>query len=167
MKSQKTKFAGIIIASLLMIVGTNLQAQNDGPPQRQERGKQVMHQRGPQGKQDDAGPRGPRIPNLSEEQASQLKTIHLKSEKAALPLKNQVGEKEARLKTLTTSVDFDAKAVNNVIDEIGNLKNDLMKLKVASGQEIKSILTEEQLLFFNKQMGQERGQKGPKQGRQR
>lgn len=167
MKSQKTKFAIIFAAALLMVVGTNLQAQNDGPPQRQERGKQEMHQKGPQGKQREAGHQGPRIPNLSEEQESQLKTIHLKSEKAALPLKNQVGEKEARLKTLTTSVDFDAKAVNKVIDEIGSLKTDLMKLKVTSGQEIKSILTEEQLLFFNKQMGLERGNKGPKQGRQR
>ena len=167
MKSQKTKFAIIFAAALLMVVGTNLQAQNDGPPQRQERGKQEMRQTGPQGKQGKASPRGPRIPNLSEEQASQLKVIHIKSEKAALPIKNQVGEKEARLRTLTTSVGYDAKAVNNVIDEIGYLKNDLMKLKVASGQEIKSILTEEQLLFFNKQMGIERGNKGPKQGRQR
>ena len=93
-----------------------------------------------------------------------MKTIHLKSEKAALPLKNQVNEKEARLRTLTTSTDFDAKAVNKVIDEIGILKSDLMKMKIASTQEIKLILTEEQLLFFDKQIGQNRG---PKQGRKR
>jgi Spy/CpxP family protein refolding chaperone len=167
MKSQKTKFAGILVAALLMIVGTNLQAQNDGPPQRQERGKQEMHQRGPQGKQGESGPRGPRIPNLSEAQESQLKTIHINAEKASLPIKNEVGEKEARLKTLTTSADFDAKAVNKVIDEIGSLKSDLMKLKVASTQEVKSILTEEQLLFFNKQIGAKRGPQGQQQGRKR
>ncbi len=164
MKSQKTKFASIFAAALIMLVGTNLQAQNDGPPQRHERGKQEMHQKGPQGKQEEVGPPGPRIPNLSEEQANQMKTIHLKSEKAALPLKNQVNEKEARLRTLTTSRDFDAKAVNKVIDEIGILKSDLMKMKIASTQEIKLILTEEQLLFFDKQIGQNRG---PKQGRKR
>ena len=158
MKSQKKKFASILVAALLMIVGSNLQAQNDGPPQRQERGKQAMHQRGTQGQRGEQGPKGPRIPNLSEEQESQLKTIHLKSEKEALPIKNQVGEKEARLKTLTTASNFDAKAVNNIIDEIGTLKSDLMKLKIGTNQEVKSILTEEQLIFFNKQMGERRGQ---------
>ena len=61
MKSQKTKFASIFAAALIMLVGTNLQAQNDGPPQRHERGKQEMHQKGPQGKQEEVGPRGPRI----------------------------------------------------------------------------------------------------------
>lgn len=164
MKSQKTKFASLLAAVLIMIGSTNLQAQNDGPPNRQgndRNDRMEMQRRGPQEEQ---GTRGPRIPNLSEEQESQLKAIHLKSEKAALPLKNQVGEKEARLQTLTTSMDFDAKAVNNIIDEIDTLKSDLMKLKITSNQEVKAILTEEQLIFFNKKTGEKRG---PQQGRKR
>ena len=164
MKSQKSKVTGLIVAAILMITGTNLQAQNDGPPQRQEREKPVMHQRGPQGKHTDKDQRGIRIPNLNEEQKAQLKAIHLKTEKEALPLKNKVGEKEARLKTLTTSEKFDVRAVNLVIDEIGSLKSDLMKFKVAAGQEIKQILTEEQLVFFNNHAGKEQG---PQHGRRR
>jgi periplasmic protein CpxP/Spy len=167
MKSQKTKSASIFAAALLMVVGANLQAQNDGPPHLQERSKQEMHQRGQQGKQGEASLRGPRIPNLSEEQTTQMKAILLESNKERLPLKNQLGEKEARLKTLTTSAAFDAKAVNNVIDEIGNIMNDLMKLKVASDQKVKSILNEEQLLLFNKHMAHEMRQRGPQQGRLR
>jgi Spy/CpxP family protein refolding chaperone len=89
------------------------------------------------------------IPNLTEAQQEQLKGFHIAAEKSALPLKNQVAEKEARLKTLTTSESYDAKAVDKVIDEIGKLRTDLFKLKVSTEQKVKSILTEEQLVFVN------------------
>ncbi len=168
MKVQKIKFISFIIMMFMIVGGSALNAQRpDGPPKGQE-GKAEMHQRGSQGEQ---GQKGPRIPGLTEEQKEQMKAIRLKSEKAALPLKNQVGEKEARLRTLTTSEDYNANAVNKVIEEVGAIKTELMKLKVATGQEIKQILTEEQLVFFNNHAGKGPGQgpkgKGPQQGRGR
>ncbi len=168
MKSQKLKSAGIAVIILLLISGTNLFAQRPDHPQRGQQGGPEMHQRGEQGQK---GPKGLRIPNLTEEQKEQLKTIHINEEKEALPLKNQVAEKEARLRTLTTSEEYNERVVNSVIDEISELKGSLMKLKVATGQEIKKILTDEQVVFFNNHIGKMKGGqgkgKGPQQGRGR
>lgn len=102
--------------------------------------------------------RGPEIPNLTEAQESQLKEFHLQEMKKAQPIENLVAEKEARLNTLTTAEKYAEKAVNKVIEEIGDLKTDLAKLKVAGQHQIKSILTEEQLVFFNQHQP-----KGPKE----
>ena len=147
MKTQRSKWSGILAAALLL-TSVNVIAQNrsdrEGPrPPRKEMAKGGEHEMA------ERGPKRPMIPNLTEAQQEQLKGFQVAAEKSALPLKNQVAEKEARLKTLTTSESYDAKAVDKVIDEIGKLRTDLFKLKVSTEQKVKSILTEEQLVFFN------------------
>ncbi|MFY0593992.1 Spy/CpxP family protein refolding chaperone [Roseivirga sp.] len=165
MKTQNLKKYGFALATLVFL-GTSAQAQRFQGNERPDRPQQEMKQgqKLAMGKQH--GPQGPKIPNLTEEQKEQLHSFRLESEKASLPIKNQVAEKEARLKTLVTSESYNEKAVNKVIEEIGDLKTGLMKLKVAEGQKVKNILNEEQLVAFNNQIAQglkQRMGKGPGQ----
>lgn len=160
MKTQKLKKYGLIIVAVLFTSASAVQAQRFEEGERPERPRKEMKQgQKPQQEMANRGPRGPQIPNLSEEQKEQLHGFKLEMDKSALPLKNQVAEKEARLNTLKTAESYDAKAVNKVIEEIGDLKTDLMKLHVAQTEKIKNILTDEQVVAFNNQLA-----KGPKQG---
>lgn len=163
MKTQNLKKYGLIIVAILFTSASFAQAQRFEQGERPERPRQEMKQgQKPQGGMEERGPKGPQIPNLTEEQKEQLQSFRLEMDKNALPLKNQVAEKEARLNTLTTASSYDAKAVNKVIEDIGDLKTDLMKLQVGQAEKVKSILTEEQLVAYNKQLA-----KGPKKGPQK
>ncbi|OEK05749.1 Spy/CpxP family protein refolding chaperone [Roseivirga misakiensis] len=159
MKTQKLKRYGFALATLLFL-GTTAQAQRFQSNDRPEHPPQEMVKGQKPGKGQEQGHKGPKIPNLTEEQKEQLHSFRLESEKTSLPIRNEVAEKEARLKTLVTAESYNEKAVNKVIEEISELKTSLMKLKVAEGQKVKSILTEEQLVIFNNQIAE-----GPKQGK--
>jgi len=69
--------------------------------------------------------------------------------KEMLPLKNELAEKMAHLKTLTTKDKVDMAAINATIDEIVVIKGKMMKLQVAHKQEIRKLLTEEQRIIFD------------------
>lgn len=93
------------------------------------------------------------LPGLTEEQSKKidaLKTTHLKE---MMPLKNQMDEKKAQLKTLTTGDKVDMATVNKKIDEIGALKTDMMKKREAHRQEVRKILNDEQRLMFDMHHG--------------
>lgn len=158
MKNQKSKWLGMLAIVTLLATSLNVNAQ-------EFRGKEIpsknrMEQRQKPGPEHDR----PEIPNLTEEQQNQLKSFHMEEMKKAQPIENLVAEKEARLNTLTSAEKYDEKAVNKVIEEIGILKTDLVKMKVATQHQIKSILTEEQLLAFNKRQPKK---ERPDQGRRR
>ncbi len=139
----------VIALAIIMVLGTvNVQAQDQRGPHPQQDGKEQM-QRGQHGPKRQ-GP--PPIPGLTEEQKDQMKSIHVATEKATLPVKNQIGEKEARLRTLVTAESYDERAVNKLLDEIGDLKTEVEKTKVASLQKVKEVLNDEQLLVFYKHM---------------
>ncbi len=160
MKKENLKKYGLVILMVVFTGAFSAQAQQQRG-NRPQAGQEQMGPRGQQGKEaSEKGPRGPQIPNLTEEQKEQMHSFRVSFEKEALPLKNQVGEKEARLRTLTTAEKYDERAVNKVIEEIGDLKTAVMKLEIAQKQKVKSILTEEQIVAFNSQMA-----KGPKSGR--
>jgi len=93
--------------------------------------------------------RGSKIPNLTDAQKEQLKEVKIKLQKETLPLKNALGEKRARLNTLTTTEGSSDKEINKVIEEIGGLETKMMKAKIASKMEVKKFLTEEQRLFLD------------------
>lgn len=161
MKKENLKKYGMVVLVMLFVGASNVQAQQ---MRRGQRPNPQEQQHGQKGKEmNERGPRGPHIPNLSEEQKEQMKSFKIALEKEALPIKNQVGEKEARLRTLTTSDSYNENAVNKVIDEIGELKTELMKLKVANKAKVKEILTDEQLVFFNNHAG--KGGKDKKGGK--
>ncbi|HRH34517.1 MAG TPA: periplasmic heavy metal sensor [Catalimonadaceae bacterium] len=89
------------------------------------------------------------ISNLTAAQNSKIKELTLQLKKEILPLKNAIGEKMARLKTLETSEKTDISGIHSTIDEIQNLKSKMMKLKATYKQEIRKILTTEQRLEFD------------------
>lgn len=87
--------------------------------------------------------------NLSDEQKQKMKDIRFKTEKEVLPLKNQLAEKKARLKTLTTVDKPDMNEINKTIDEMSALRSQIEKKRVASKMEVRSLLTDEQRLLFD------------------
>ena len=159
MKSNAFKSRVIGSLIVLMILSVSVQAQDRKGPHPPRHEQMEKGERGP-GKAEH-----PPIPDMTEEQQEQMKAIRLEVEKAALPLHNQIGEKEARLKTLVSAADYDERAVNKVLDEIGTLKTSVRKLEVASLQKVKEVLTEDQLLIFYKHLDKQPGPKGGQRGR--
>jgi len=148
----------VIALAIIMVVGTvSVQAQDQRGPHPQQDGKEQM-QRGQHGPKRQ-GP--PPIPGLTDEQKDQMKDIRVETEKNVMPVRNQIGEKEARLRTLVTADSYDERAVNKVLDEIGDLKTEVEKIKVASLQKVKEVLNDEQLLVFYKHMDKKGKGQGP------
>ncbi|MEQ8523708.1 Spy/CpxP family protein refolding chaperone [Gracilimonas sp.] len=87
--------------------------------------------------------------DLSDEQNEQIQSIHLNGQKAMLPLRNQMREKNARLLSLTTGDEFDEAAVNTLITEISDLNASMMTMRISHRQQIRSLLTEEQQVKFD------------------
>lgn len=100
-----------------------------------------------------------RIPNLTDEQEAkidELRTAHLKE---VTPLRNQLNEKRARLQTLESAEKADMNEINKTIDEIAQLKANIMKKGAAHRAAVASQLTDEQKVFFNSRHGH-RGERG-------
>lgn len=117
-----------------------------GQKNKEEKGKAQTEASAPKSK-------GQRGMNLSDEQKQKMKDIHLKTSKEVLPLKNQLAEKKAHLKTLTTVEKPDMNEINKTIDEMSALRNQIMKKKVAAKMEVRSILNDEQRLMFDMKDG--------------
>lgn len=98
-----------------------------------------------------------RIPDLTEEQQAKLKSLRTETQKQVLPLRNQIGEKKARLKSLTTAEEPDMKSIDKLIEEIGDLKTQIAKLRAATHQKVRAELTEDQRLFLDTHMGKQKG----------
>jgi Spy/CpxP family protein refolding chaperone len=67
---------------------------------------------------------------------------------------------KARQKTLTTADNTDMKAINANIDEITKIQNQLMKKSVAMKQQFRSLLNDEQKVWYDSRSmkkGQQRG----------
>ena len=104
------------------------------------------------------------IPDLTDEQETKIENLKTAHMKEMLPLKNQMGEKRAQLKTLTTADKVDMAAVNKKIDEIGSLKVEMMKKKEAHRQDVRALLNDNQRLYFDMHKGKGYGHKGGKRG---
>lgn len=138
-----TIFKTVLLSLLLVgMTGTALAQQ---PPDRVMKKERMEKMREMRQHHD----RMPRIPDLTDQQKEQIKDIMLTTRQAVLPLQNQMREKAARLKTLRTAEKVDMEAVNSVIEEIGDIRTQIMKTRVASEQEIRELLTEEQRVIFD------------------
>jgi Spy/CpxP family protein refolding chaperone len=87
--------------------------------------------------------------DLSDEQATAMKKIHLNGQKAMLPLRNKMREEQARLQTLTTSDSFDKSAVQKTVNTITQIRAELMMEQVTHHQKVRELLTEEQRIKFD------------------
>jgi len=128
------------IAALLLVAGSVF-AQQPG-----------MHEQGP-GREGMHGCRMSKhkrmMPDLTEEQQEKIKALRVKHMEALKPLRNELGEKKARLRTLTTSDKVNMSEINKVIEDIGRMKTEMMKLKEQHRQEVRRLLTDEQRVMFD------------------
>ena len=88
-------------------------------------------------------------PFFTAEQKEQVKQIRLETAKQVKPFRNELRELMAHQKTLTTAENTDMKAINANIEKMSDVKTEIAKIHAAQHQEIRSLLTEEQLLKFD------------------
>lgn len=103
--------------------------------------------------------------NLTDAQKETFKQSMLAVQKQLQPIRNELGEAEARQKTLTTVDKPDMAAVNKNIEKIGALKVEMAKIQVKHHLEMRAQLTDEQRLkfdLFKHQMKDGKGMKGPR-----
>lgn len=135
----------LLLAGIVMISLFSITASAQGPG----RGRGM----GPGAGKDDCMAA---IPGLTDEQRTaieELRSVHFR--KAEL-IRAEIGEKEARMKTLKLAEKQDVKAIDGTIDEISKLRGDLMKQREAHQREVKALLNDEQKAFFNSRTGKNR-----------
>lgn len=98
--------------------------------------------------------------NLTDAQKEAFKQSRLALEKQMLPIRNEIGEAEARQKTLTTAEKPDLAAINKNIEKIGGLKVEMAKVQVKHRLDMRAQLTEEQRLKFDRTKNHMRGDRG-------
>ena len=86
---------------------------------------------------------------LSDEQREEFKKIRMEQTKKDTRARNLLKEKHARLKVLQTADKPDMKEIDKTIDEIASIRAQAMKERAADRQKIRSMLTEEQRIYFD------------------
>ncbi len=86
---------------------------------------------------------------LTDQQREEIKKIRMERMKERTQTRNQLKEKQAKLEVLQTADKPDMKEINKVIDEIASVKVQDMKANAANRQKIRSLLTEEQRIYFD------------------
>jgi len=98
---------------------------------------------------------------FTEEQQEAMKTLRLETASKVKPYKNKLHELMAHQQTLTTANNADLKAINKNIDEMSGAKTEIAKIMAAQQQQVRSLLTEEQLLRFDsKKNNRNKGKRG-------
>eukprot|EP00764_Aduncisulcus_paluster_P008136 gnl/Carplike_NY0171/2653_a3566_583.p1 GENE.gnl/Carplike_NY0171/2653_a3566_583~~gnl/Carplike_NY0171/2653_a3566_583.p1 ORF type:complete len:187 (+),score=13.32 gnl/Carplike_NY0171/2653_a3566_583:42-602(+) len=162
MKVMKRKILGItVIAAVLISVVAYAQK---GEPRKKFPQKDEMQMR------PDFGPRGQENHFFTEEQQETIKKIRLETAKEIKPLRNKLQEMEARQHTLTTAENADMNAIYKNIEEIAGVKTEIAKIQAEKHQEVRKLLTDEQLIKFDnfreRRFGKEMGRPGPGMDRQ-
>lgn len=89
------------------------------------------------------------IPDLTEEQKSELKSLRTEHLKVMRDFRNQMGEIAAKQCTAMSADPINQKETDNLIDQKTELLNKQMKAQVAHRAAIKEVLTEEQVLAMD------------------
>ncbi len=141
MKNSNFRLIGMLILAILFSVNTSIFAQRGN-------GKCNGTGKG-QGKGDGTGNYCNNIPNLTSDQQTkidQLKTAHLKEMQA---LRNEAGEKRARLQTLRSADKADMVAINKTIDEQSVIQTNMSKKREQHFQDVRNVLTADQKVYFD------------------
>ena len=89
------------------------------------------------------------IPDLTDQQLEQMKAMRTEHMKEMQIIRNQLAEKKARLRTLSTADKVNMTEINKVIDEMGEMKTQMMKMREQHRQTIRKMLTDDQRVFFD------------------
>jgi Spy/CpxP family protein refolding chaperone len=140
MKMRLKQILAVALLTAAFITGTAVSSYAQDKPCCKEKGE---------GKHCEAkGPHKGR-PELTKEQQTKIGELRVTLQKDCLGLRNQIAEKRAHLKTISTADQPDMAAINKTIDEIYALRGEIAKKKAAFTQEIRKLLTPEQRLQFD------------------
>lgn len=144
----KRKILGIVIIAIVLVSTAAL-------AQRPETGRKFGNRGDTQMQRNrEMNPRIQRTQFFTEEQQEAIKKIRLETAKEMKPLRNKLNEMEAHQKTLTTADKADMKAIYKNIEEIGKEKTEIAKVQAKQHQDVRKLLSEEQLLSFDNSRGQ-------------
>lgn len=136
MKTQKIRIT-FLAAALLMFIGTNLFAQK-GMGNNREQGQGYGNHSS-----------CTNIPDLTDEQKQKIETLRVAHLKMMNDFRNQKNELRAKKQTLMSSDKTDLTAINSVIDQMTGLQNKMMKEGAKHNQEVRSLLTDAQKVYFD------------------
>lgn len=141
----------ITTAFLLLLIGSlSVQAQRSDQQERRKVIKERVEKRDGQQGQMRRGPQTMLAKlDLSEDQKEKIKGIMLEGKQESLPLENQLREKRARLRTLSSGDTYDVAALNKVVDEMSALQASIKKIHIAKKGEIRALLNDEQKIKFD------------------
>jgi Spy/CpxP family protein refolding chaperone len=105
------------------------------------------------------------ILNLTPEQDSKITELRTKHIKEVTPLRNELGEKSARLRTLQSADSPNLNEINKTIDEMASIRANIQKKGAAHRAEVSSILTDEQRVVYNSRGQGRMGRGGQGMGR--
>ena len=143
---------------LMMVLGVNAQPGNQGNQgMRPGMNKQMPMMSAPQ--------RMAKALNLTNEQKDAFKKILLAMQKEIKPIRNEIGEAAAHLKTLTSVDKPDINAINKSIDKIGALKIEIAKIRLKNRLDMRALLTDEQRLKAEAMKAKRKQAMGPNQRR--
>ncbi|MDR9387998.1 MAG: periplasmic heavy metal sensor [Balneolaceae bacterium] len=135
--------------------------QNLTPEQREALREQMTKRRANATTNSQRGEESPLQSMLTPEQREQIKTLRLDVMEKRLPLKNQLNEAKARLKTVSTGSEINEKEAKKLIDSMHQLEADIKKLEWDLRMDVRAMLTEEQQVRFDQmpwpRMAAERG----------
>jgi len=136
MKTLRVKKTAILVLTALLLATTNLYAQRARSGA--EQGMKVNQQRV-----------CAKIPNLTEEQITNIEGLRVEHLKEMIAFKNNMNELRAKKHTLMTSDNSDMNEINSVIDQMTTLQNRVMKEKASYQQDVRNLLTDDQRVYFN------------------
>lgn len=97
------------------------------------------------------------FPGITQEQSDKMDALRQQSMNENQQLRNQLGEKQVRLRMLKTAEQPDMNAINKTIDEMAAIRAGMHKNQVAKHQEIRKLLTEDQRILFDSYGSGKRG----------
>ena len=136
----KTKILSILLVAIFVVSTTAYAQYENRERNRDDHGAMMkLH----------AMKKGERQNFFTEEQKETMKKLRLEAAKEMKPLKNELRELHAKQQTLTTADRADLKAINKNIDKMSELKAEMAKIKAKQHQQVRSMLSEEQLIKFD------------------
>jgi Spy/CpxP family protein refolding chaperone len=154
----------IFMIVLLMSISAVLVAQPEGvTPKKVQKQGQGMQKGMPRERMQ----QGMQALNLTDTQKESFKKNMMATQKQLLPLRNELGEAEARQRTLNSAEKPDFGAINKNIDKVAGIRAEMAKIQTKNHLEMRAQLTDEQRLKFDmmkhhKGPKGQKGQKGPK-----
>lgn len=151
---KRMKWSTALLALVMITAGNSMYAQRFNRGERMGRGQRQMIDRPAQGRAIEAL-------DLTEEQEASLKEMRSAHQKDMQYAASQIREKEAHLQTLLSAPEQDRKAIDNTIDAIASARADQVKTLLDNREDLKEILSEEQIAKLPQLLGP-RGKRGGK-----